>query len=53
VQRFYRSARRSRGTSRRLAVVEALGVATAVNTGAAFVYSTRVLNAYELITAAP
>src|ERR1700716_2781037 len=35
-----------------LAVAEALGVATAVNAGAALVYSTRVLDAYEQVTAA-
>ncbi len=34
-------------------IAEALGVATAVNAGAALVYSTRVLDAYEQIAAAP
>ncbi|KRR04523.1 carboxymuconolactone decarboxylase family protein [Bradyrhizobium valentinum] len=34
-------------------IAEALGVATAVNAGAALVYSTRVLDAYEQVTAAP
>ena len=34
-------------------IAEALGVATAVNAGAAIVYSTRVLDAYEQIAAAP
>src|SRR5712672_2564672 len=33
-------------------IAEALGVATAVNAGAALVYSTRVLDAYEQVTAA-
>ncbi len=33
-------------------IAEALGVATAVNAGAALVYSTRVLDAYEQLTAA-
>jgi AhpD family alkylhydroperoxidase len=33
-------------------IAEALGVATAVNAGAALVYSTRVLDAYEQATAA-
>jgi AhpD family alkylhydroperoxidase len=31
-------------------IVEALGVATAVNAGAALVYSTRVLDAFEQMT---
>jgi hypothetical protein len=31
-------------------IAEALGVATAVNAGAALVYSTRVLDAYEQTT---
>ena len=33
-------------------IAEALGVATAVNAGAALVYSTRALDAYEQVTAA-
>jgi len=33
-------------------IAEALGVATAVNAGAALVYSARVLDAYEEVTAA-
>ncbi len=33
-------------------IAEAIGVATAVNAGAALVYSTRVLDAYEQVTAA-
>ena len=33
-------------------IAEALGVATAVNAGAALVYSTRVLDAYEQVSAA-
>jgi AhpD family alkylhydroperoxidase len=33
-------------------IAEALGVATAVNAGAALVYSTRVLDAYQQVTAA-
>jgi alkylhydroperoxidase/carboxymuconolactone decarboxylase family protein YurZ len=33
-------------------MAEALGVAAAVNAGAALVYSTRVLDAYEQVTAA-
>jgi len=33
-------------------IAEALGVATAVNAGATLVYSTRVLDAYEQLTAA-
>ena len=33
-------------------IAEALGVATAVNAGAALVYSTRVMDAYEQVTAA-
>jgi len=33
-------------------IAEALGVAAAVNAGAALVYSTRVLDAYEQVTAA-
>jgi AhpD family alkylhydroperoxidase len=33
-------------------IIEALGVATAVNAGAALVYSSRVLDAYEQATAA-
>ena len=36
----------------RAEIAEALGVATAVNAGAALVYSTRVLDAYEQLTAA-
>ena len=32
-------------------IAEALGVATAVNAGAALVYSTRVLDAYQQVTA--
>ena len=49
--RLYHRACRSHGASRE-EIAEALGVAAAVNAGAALVYSTRVLDAYEQVTAA-
>jgi AhpD family alkylhydroperoxidase len=39
----------ARNGASREEIAEALGVATAVNAGAAFVYSTRVMDAYEQV----
>jgi hypothetical protein len=52
VRRLYRRARRIRSAPPRLAeeIAETLGVATAVNAGAALVYSARVPDAYEQVT---